>query len=66
MEQLEIYAALFCLEYNKKPGDIDMELRIYQNNEIVIHHPTAEDILPIMDKIMTFDKIIEKLKSEGE
>ena len=66
MEQLEIYAALFCLEYNKKQGDIDMELRIYQNNEIVIHHPTAEDILPIMDKIMTFDKIIEKLKSEGE
>lgn len=66
MEQLEIYAALFCLEYNKKPGEIDIELRIYQNNEIVIHHPTAEDILPIMDKIVTFDKIIEKLKMEGE
>ena len=63
MEQLEIYAALFCLEYNKKPGEIDMELRIYQNNEIVVHHPTADDILPIMDKIMTFDKIIEKLKT---
>ena len=66
MEQLEIYAALFCLEYNKKPGEIEMELRIYQNNEIVVHHPTAEDILPIMDKIVTFDKIIEKLKMEGE
>lgn len=66
MEQLEIYAALFCLEYNKKPGEIDIELRIYQNNEIVVHHPTAEDILPIMDKIVTFDKIIEKLKMEGE
>lgn len=66
MEQLEIYAALFCLEYNKKPGEIDIELRIYQNNEIVIHHPTAEDILPIMDKIVTFDKIIDKLKMEGE
>ena len=66
MEQLEIYAALFCLEYNKKPGEIEMELRIYQNNEIVVHHPTADDILPIMDKIVTFDKIIEKLKMEGE
>ena len=65
MEQLEIYAALFCLD-NKKPGEIDIELRIYQNNEIVVHHPTAEDILPIMDKIVTFDKIIEKLKMEGE
>lgn len=66
MEQLEIYVALFCLEYNKKPSDIDMELRIYQNNEIIIHNPTVEDILPIMDKIITFDKIIDKMKIEGE
>lgn len=66
MEQLEIYAALFCLEYNKKPSDIDMELRIYQNNEIIVHNPTVEDILPIMDKIITFDKLIDKMKIEGE
>lgn len=66
MEQLEIYAALFCLEYNKKPSDIDMELRIYQNNEIIVHNPTVEDILPIIDKIITFDKIIDKMKIEGE
>lgn len=66
MEQLEIYAALFCLEYNKKPSDIDIELRIYQNNEIIVHNPTVEDILPIMDKIITFDKIIDKMKIEGE
>ena len=66
MEQLEIYAALFCLEYNKKPSDIDMELRIYQNNEIIVHNPTVEDILPIMDKIITFDKIIDRMKMEGE
>ena len=65
MEQLEIYAALFCLEYKMKPGNIDIELRIYQNDEIFIHNPTADDILPIMDKIITFDKVIEKLKSEG-
>lgn len=66
MEQLEIYAALFCLEYKKKPGDIDMELRIYQNDEILVHNPTVEDILPIMDKIISFDKIINKIKLEGE
>lgn len=66
MEQLEIYAALFCLEYNKKPSDIDMELRIYQNNEIIVHNPTVEDILPIMDKIITFDKLIDRMKMEGE
>ena len=66
MEQLEIYAALFCLEYNKKPSDIDMELRIYQNNEIIVHNPTVEDILPIMDKIITFDKLIDRMRMEGE
>lgn len=61
MEQLEVYAALFCLEYRVKPGDIDMELRIYQNDEVLYHNPTAEDILPIMDKIVQLDKILENI-----
>lgn len=65
MEQLEIYAALFCLEYNIKPGEIDMELRIYQNDEVLIHNPTAEDILPIMDKIKHLDKLLEKVDEEA-
>ena len=64
MEQLEIYAALFCLEYKVKPGDIEMELRIYQNNEILYHNPTAEDIVPIMDRIITFDKVIKKIREQ--
>ncbi len=64
MEQLEIYAALFCLEYRVKPGDIEMELRIYQNNEILYHNPMAEDIAPIMDRIITFDKVIKKIKEQ--
>ena len=64
MEQLEIYAALFCLEYGFKPSDLDMELRIYQNNEVLIHNPTAEEIVPIMDKIITFDKVISKIKEQ--
>lgn len=62
MEQLEIYAALFCLEYKVKPGEIEMELRIYQNDEIIVHNPTAEDILPIMDKIIHLNKIIESME----
>lgn len=65
MEQLEIYAALFCLEYRIKPSDIQIELRIYQNNEILFHEPTAEDIMDIMDKIVHFDKLLEKLEEEG-
>lgn len=62
MEQLMIYAALFCLEYKIKPSEIDMELRLYQSDEVVYHNPTAEDIVPIMDKIISFDKIISQIK----
>ena len=62
MEQLEIYAALFCLEYKIKPGEIEMELRIYQNDDIIVHNPTAEDILPIMDKIVHLNKLLENLE----
>ena len=61
---LEIYAALFCLEYKIKPADIEMELRIYQNNQILYENPTAETIVPIMDKIITFDKVINKIKEQ--
>jgi len=64
MEQLEVYTALFCLEYNKKPSDIDIELRIYQMNEAICFKPTEDDIIPIMNKIIRFDNIINKLKLE--
>lgn len=66
MEQLMVYAALFCLEYRTKPSDIEMELRIYQSDEVLCFNPTIEDIAPIMDKIVTFDKLIDRIKSEEE
>ena len=62
IEQLEIYAALFCLEYKIKPGEIEIELRLYQNDEVLIHKPTAEDILPIMDKIVHLNKILTNME----
>ena len=62
MEQLYIYDALFCLEYGYKPGDIQFENRIYQNNEIFIATPEADIIAPIMDKIVTFSKILDKVE----
>lgn len=65
MEQLEVYAALFCLEYKIKPGDIEMELRVYKNNEVLCHNPTAEDIAPIMDLIIHFNKLIHKVNEEA-
>lgn len=64
MEQLKIYVALFCLEYKIKPSSIQIELRIYQNDDVEVHRPTAEEIVPIIDKIITFDKRINKIKSE--
>lgn len=60
--QLEVYAALFCLEYNIKPSSIDIELRIYQSDEVTVYVPPTEDILYIMEKIITFDKQIDKIK----
>ena len=63
-EQLEIYAALFCLEYDFKPSDIDIELRIYQSNDILVMEPETDDIVPIMDRIITADKIISKIQLE--
>lgn len=65
MHQLEIYAALFCLEYRKQPQDIDVELRIYQSGEVYVHEPPSDDILEIMDKIILFDKRIDEIEMEG-
>lgn len=64
MEQLMIYAALFCLEYKIKPSDIEVELRIYQSDEVLYHNPTAESISSIMDRIVYLDKMLERLDCE--
>lgn len=64
IEQVRVYAALFCLEYKVKPGEIDMELRVYKNDQVLVDNPTAEDILPIMDKIVHMNKILEKIEDE--
>ena len=64
MEQLFIYDALFCLEYRIKPGEIQIENRLYQSDDILVAKPTSEDIVPIIDRIITSDKIIEKIKQQ--
>ena len=61
MEQLYIYAALFCLEYNIDPKNIEIELRIYQNDEIVVALPSPEELEEVMNKIIEADKIITKM-----
>jgi hypothetical protein len=65
MRQLEVYAALTCLEYDLKPGEIKMELRLYINDEVLIHEPEVFEIAQIMSTITTFDRRIEEIREEA-
>jgi hypothetical protein len=65
VKQLEVYAALFCLEYEVDPFGIRIELRIYQRDEIRVYEPMPEAIFRIMEKIVEFDQQIEMIK-EGQ
>ena len=72
MDQLISYAALFFLEYGKQIkyeynldiSDISIELRIYQNCEIIPYFPTTDEILTRMDVIVKMDKILQERKAE--
>lgn len=64
IDQLLVYASLFCLEYGFKPGEIDISLRIYQGQEVLCYEPKPEEILPIMDIIIRFSKIIDDVKTQ--
>ena len=69
MEQLEIYAALFCLEYENDIkrmkldlNKLDFELRIYQSEDVIAINPTLDDIRPVMDKIIAGVNLVEEIK----
>lgn len=67
IEQLLVYAALFCLEYDIKPRSMKgVELRIYQNDNILYLNPTSEEIEEVMRRIIECDKLLRKESSEGE
>lgn len=63
--QLEVYAAIFCLEYGVSPYDITIELRIYQNDEVYFFEGIPELIDRIMNTIVDFDLKIESMREEG-
>lgn len=63
--QLEIYCAYFCLEYRVKPFEIEMEMRIYQNDEVQIFAADPDVIFHIMEKIKHFDKRIREMREEA-
>lgn len=58
VHQLEVYAALFCLEYDVDPFKIKMELRIYQADEVLVYDADPEDVAFIMNRIVEFDNLI--------
>lgn len=64
MDQLYVYAALFCLEYGPKPENIKIELRIYQSGEVIYDEPDPEVIRAIMNKIVDSDRFLRKHKEE--
>lgn len=63
--QLEIYAALFCLEYKFRPFEIGIELRLYQNDEMEFFNADPDSIFHIMDKIISFEKRIRAMREEA-
>lgn len=64
MRQLEIYTALFCHEYAFSPFDIEIELRIYQNDEVRKESPDPDLIMHHMQQIIMLDKRLQFLKEE--
>lgn len=60
--QLNVYAALFCLEYGHNPEEIEIQQRIYQGRGFEVNVPFPEDVRHIMDTIVKFDEIIEEIK----
>lgn len=65
--QLEVYAALFCLEYKVDPYSLrGIELRIYQDGQCRNYIGDPFFIKQIMDKIVHFDKLLNQLRNELE
>ncbi len=65
-DQLLIYTALFCLEYMVKPADITMIARIYQFDTYEEIEFLADDVIPVMETIKYFDKVIDEIKNEED
>lgn len=64
MRQLEVYASLFCMEYNFNPFNLNMSLKIYQNDSIVEHVPGGDEIMHIMETIKSHSRWLDELTEE--
>ena len=66
VSQLEVYTALFCLDYGEDPYEIETELRIYQNDEVREYTADPAHIAYIIGKIIAFDERLNELRLEEE
>lgn len=63
--QLEIYAVFFCLEYDIDPFTIDeIQLRIYQNDEVRLYIADPVDIKLWMEKVRYITEYINRYERE--
>lgn len=60
MDQLYIYAGLFCREYGFKPFRIDGELRIYQGDQVISTELDRTYLSFVYDRIKWGDETIEE------
>ena len=67
MDQLMVYAGFFYLQHKREANlqKSKTELRIYKNQEVVVHTPTNHQIAAVMDKIIHADKVVDNYLMEG-
>ena len=66
IEQVLIYAALFCLQEHIDPYDISYDLRIYQNDDIMRANNSPDEVKEVMDIIVEHTRILDRIvEKEG-
>jgi hypothetical protein len=66
MDQLYVYAGIFCREYGYKPFRIDGELRIYQGDQVFAEMIDRTYLSFVYDRIKWSDDVIEGFRSGGQ
>lgn len=65
VRQLECYCALFCLEYQFRPHELEIEMRIYQNNQIQAFEADPDTVFMVMDRYVEYTKLLTDLREEA-
>lgn len=64
IEQLMLYAAMFCLMYEEDPFKMRaIELRIYQNDNVTVCTPTPAEVKNFIDIMVHANNVVKDLTS---